>query len=401
MKRRILALPALAALCALVLLSFSSPLPAHGQSEIHFTGLEASHVFGDSFTFIGFINPDLETTSIELTFRPTATGKSLVVPATRDDINLSAEYIIKPQDYIPPFGMVEYWFSAALDDGSQIQSEVVTFQYDDTRFTWQSLIQDDYNVHWVEGDRAFGQEILDAVLETNTSYTPYLDLPVPETLNVYVYPSYSALQSALEITNAAWVAGHTDPAANTILVSIPPGFDQQLSIQRQIPHEVTHVRLYQYMQENYLNLPIWLSEGLASLAEQYTLPEYWQILQAAYQDETLIPLSDLCSTFPTESDRASLAYAEADSITRYIYQTYGKFGLHSLVDAYIVGHSCETGVSMALNIPLNQLEADWQKATFNNAILSISQASAFSWVLIFGLMIGVYIVVTILPKRRR
>jgi hypothetical protein len=392
----------LAAVPVLLLLLYSAPSPVQGQAQINFTDLEASHIFGESITFSGLINPDLDTTSVELTFRPQATGNSFVVSASRQGSNLSTKYTLQPQDYIPPFGTIEYWFSATLESGTQIESETHTYTYTDNRFTWETMTYDNkYEVSWIQGDRAFGQEIIDAVLETNYSFATYMDLPVPETLKIYVYPSSSALQSAMEITNASWVAGHAAPADNTILVSIPQGFDQQLTIQRQIPHEVTHVRLYLYMGENYRNLPAWLSEGLASISEQYTLPEYWQILQAAYDEDTLIPIETLCTNFPSENKMASLAYAEADSFTRYIYQTYGKFGLQNLVDAYDLGHSCETGVNQALDISLADLETAWQRETFNNAILSGAQASAIAWGSIFGIMIVIYLTVTILPKRRR
>lgn len=392
----------LAAVCLALLLLTISPGPASGQAEQYFTDLKASHTFGESISFSGTISPDIAVTSVELTFRPVSSGKSFLITADRQGDELSATYEIQPQDHIPPFGDIEFWFSAELEDGTQIQSEVETYVYTDTRFNWESITyENNYVVSWVGTEKEFGQDVLDAILKTNSEYSRYLDLPIPETLKVYVYPSSSALLSALEITNAPWVAGHADPANNTILVSIPQGFDQQLAIQRQIPHEVTHIRLYLYLQENYLNLPAWYSEGLASLSELYTLPEYWQVLQAAYKDDTLIPLETLCINFPSDTGQASLAYAEADSFTRFLFDRYGKFGLQSLLDAYFLGHSCENGISTAFNISLADLETEWKREAFNSAILPGSLSSGLAWVVLLGSITTIYVIVNSLPKRKR
>lgn len=389
----------IAGLTALLLL-FAISTQAHAQTDNPFSKLDADNTFGEIITFTGEVSPDVEVTSAKLTFRPTATGQSTVLDAEQQGNSLTASYTIRPQDYIPPFGKIEFWFSAALPDGSQIQSEVATHIYTDNRFEWQTLSQNDIKVSWVEGDQAFGQAVLDAALETNSQFAKYLDLPLPERLRIYVYPSNSALQTALQITNITWASGHADPANQTILVSIPQGFDQQLSIQRQVPHEVTHVRLSRYMGDNYPNLPGWFSEGLASLAEQYTLPEYWQVLQAASQEGTLIPLEDLCGAFPYDTDQAGLAYAEADSFTRYIFDTYGKFGLQSLLEAYTAGHACQAGVDIALDTSLANLEKDWQRQIGASG-LSATAASAGAWGILLGLIALGLFGGMVLPKRSR
>ena len=398
--RTIFARIAVLAILPLALLLLFIP-SAQAQAENPFTALSASHNFGESLSFSAQLNTDIQADSIELTFRPSATGQSTILPAARQDTTLTVSYAIQPPDYLPPFTEIEYWFTAKLPDGSQLKSQTATLRYTDNRYQWQNLTHNDYSINWVTGDSAFGQAILDAVLETNTSFSNYLNLPLADDLDIYVYPSASSLQTALDITNVPWASGHADPAGQTILVSIPQSFDQQLLIQREIPHEVTHIRVYLYMRENYDNLPIWYSEGLASLAEQYTLPEYWQILQAARQDNTLIPLEELCDSFPYDTDHASLAYAQADSITRYIYDTYGKFGLQSLLDAYTDGHACDTGVQTGLNISLSELENNWKKEVFANAGLSNAESSVGAWAVLLGLFILVAGISFLVSKRSR
>lgn len=378
------------------------PSVARAQTETQIFDLAAEHTFGERFSFSAGLESDLLVDTADVTFKSRSNGSSKVIPAQLDVFNqLSAEYEIDTNDYFPPFSIIEFWFSIELSDGSQIESEVSTFVYEDNRYDWQSLSANgDYKIFWADGDRALGQAAADSIQENFDTYNQYLDLPTPETLRVYIYPTASALQSALDITHARWVAGHADPVTSTILVSVPSGFDQNLEIQRQIPHEVVHVRLFLYLQEDYINLPAWYSEGLASLGERFSSTDYWPVLQAGWEDEQLIPMAKLCQNFPSESDDAALAYAQADSFTHYLYETYGKIGLQSLLDAYKAGHTCQNGVSSALDIELSVLEEEWKQATFRNNIFSPSENPIITWiVLAVFLLITPIIYVTILLFR--
>lgn len=381
---------ALASLLTVVL--FVIPASAQVQGQAVFSQLDEEHQFGESFTFSAQLSTDSTVGSVNLTIRPQNNGSSIVLDAEMDASgSLSAEYEIEAKDHFAPFTQIEYWFTANLDDGSQLQSETASFTYTDNRYTWQTLDDSDgYAVFWVEGNLAFGQAIKDAIYQHFDNYSQFLDLPVPGSLSIYVYPTASALQSALDLTNARWVAGHADPAEKIILVSLPAGFDQNLEIKRQIPHEIVHVQLYMEMQENYTNIPIWFSEGLASLAEQHTSSEYRPILEAGWQNNQLIPLSSLCQSFPSSADEAALAYAQADSFTRYLFTTYGKFGLESLVAAYTSGHTCGNGVSTALDISLQTVEENWQEATFDTPRPTPLNGDGVAW-------LGLLIIVLVLP----
>lgn len=367
-------------------------IPAGVKAAGVFSNLSEEHQFGESFTFSADLTADSPVEAVNLTFKPQSNGSSIVleVSASRDG-DLSVTYEIEAKDHFAPFTLIDYWFTAQLEDGSQIQSETATFTYEDNRFTWQTLdASDGYAIYWSEGELSFGQTVKDAIYRHFETYNQYLDLPTPEALSIYIYPTASAMQSALDLTNARWVAGHADPAEGIILVSIPTGFDQALEIKRQIPHEIVHIQLYLEMQENYTNLPVWYSEGLASLAEQYTSGEYAPILQAGWENGDLIPLSDLCQSFPSAVSEAALAYAQADSFTRYLFDTSGKFGLEALLAAYSSGHTCANGVANTFDVSLQTLEENWQTQTFGTPAPTLLTAEAAAW-------LGLFFIVLALP----
>ena len=376
---------------------------ASAQTGAPVSDLEASHVYGEQITFSAELDSDTDVRAANLTFQINRSGNSIVIPAEiAGGDTLLAVYDTAAQDNVPAFSRLTYWFTLEYADGSRQESSRASYTYTDNRYEWQTLSAEErFRVHWIEGELAFGQALLDALLNARGDYTQYLDLPFPETLDIYVYPDNLVLQDALEISNIRWAAGHANIAENIILTAIPTGFDQQLDIQRQIPHEITHIRLALFMGESFDNLPAWYNEGLASIAEQYTAPSYWQILQTAQDQDSLIPLSELCQSFPADISRAGLAYAQSDSFVRYLHTRYGKAGLTTLVNAYMQGESCESGVQSAFGISLDRLEADWYRAAFDTGIIPRSFSEVLTWAVLLAVIFAGPIVLTILSARKR
>ncbi|HSG25129.1 MAG TPA: peptidase MA family metallohydrolase [Anaerolineales bacterium] len=387
---------------ALLAVSFSLAGTGSAQSSSWLSELQAEAEFGVSMTFSAEIETGTDFDSIDLVFKVLSTGKSTVVPAEFDGFSsIQAAYSIRPQDSIAAFSTIEYWFILTLENGTVTQSDTESFIYMDNRYDWQTLgTNGPYEVYWIDGDLAFGQEIEDVLLQS-LDQNQLINLPSPDSLRVYVYDTPSRLQSALELTNARWVAGHTNPAENIIMVSIPNSYEKSLAIQRQIPHELTHVRLYMKMGENYANLPAWYDEGLASLSELSTLPEYWDMLQAAWRNNDMIPFSQLCRSFPANEERAGLAYAQADSFIRFLYNEYGEIGLEDLLDAYKQGYSCESGIQEAFDLDLEALEKDWYQETFNSSILPQSLNTALTWVILLLLLFATPLGLILFSSRKR
>jgi hypothetical protein len=173
-----------------------------------------------------------------------------------------------------------------------------------------------------------------------------------------------------------------------MVVSLPRGPEQHLEMERQIPHELMHLLLYQWLGVGYGNLPAWLNEGLASVAELYPNPDYLTLLSKANDEDKLLPITSLCQTFPRDASGAFLAYAQATSFTRYLHQQYGSTGLEKLARAYADGLSCERGVQTALDSTLPQLERSWRGEAFReDALLQVLTNLAPWLVLLLALVV--------------
>ena len=133
-------------------------------------------------------------------------------------------------------------------------------------------------------------------------------------------------------------------------------------MEQRIPHELMHVMMYRAIGSGYYNIPTWLREGMATLAEVYPNPDFDRVLADAAKSNDLIPLNTLCASFPAAFGQAFLAYAESRSFTSYLQDAYGSSGLLKLSTSYADGVDCERGTELAFGLPLPKLEAEWRSS---------------------------------------
>jgi hypothetical protein len=241
-----------------------------------------------------------------------------------------------------------------------MQSQTGSLRYDDDRFAWQVHDGDGFRVHWYYGDDTFATAALNAgaagMQKVEEFFTPDLANPV----DIYIYANESDLRGALYGTPDAWVAGHADPAAGILTVTIEAGADQNILMEQRIPHELMHVLLYRHVGAGYKNIPAWLREGMSTLAEVYPNPAYDRFLMDAAARGVLIPMLTLCDSFSSKSGAAFLAYAQSRSFTNYLRGQFGSDGLLNLATIYANGVDCERGTQRAFSVSFAKLERDWR-----------------------------------------
>ncbi len=299
-----------------------------------------------------------------------------------------------------PFATVEYWYRLETENGETLTGEKAAFLYEDNRIPWQRLSDQRINIAWHQGDLLFGQQALDVAVQSLQNNLSILDSPLDATVSIYIYPSARDLQSVLNLKSNSWVAGHASPDLGAILISIPPGPDQRAEMERQIPHELMHILQYQLAGEAYTRLPVWLIEGLASIAELYPNPEYQRVLKKASENDALLPLVNLCSAFPPELSGAILAYAQSASFVRFLHQNYGASSLSDLIFAYKDGLGCEEGIRKVYGQSLAQLETRWQQEVLGMNLASLAWNNVQPYLLIL-LLVSLPIFLTIFYSGRK
>ncbi len=369
------------------LLFFGSAQQVQGQEGIEVVDAEATHKFGEEIHFSAQIKASNPIKEVLLIFRDVREENSRVISLVPDKEGRVSYIYDASENLLHPFAEIAYWFQVTLESGENITSPKKQFTYTDNRFKWKMREEDNLHVYWSEGDEAFGLAALDTARVGLVDIQSLFPVDTSLSVDIYIYASQNDLQNALFMGGETWVAGHASPALGIVFVTISPSEQEKLLMQRYIPHEMAHVLFYRYVGKNYNLLPTWLSEGIASIAELYPNPDYELTLERATESGTLIPIAELCQSFPRDETEAFLAYAEATSFTRYLYTNYGFSGMDDLTLAYADGLSCDAGAMRAFGKSLEYLDANWQESVLGANLLGVAWRALLPYLLIFALLL--------------
>lgn len=382
----------------IILLFGLFPPAGLAQTEIEITPEDPVYFFGESITIKAFLHSTEEVDQVVLYLQPGDQNDLRVFPVTLDSAGNLSIAIDPVANSIPAFDNIDYWYQVNSTSGDTFQSPVYSFTYLDNRYPWKTLSGKPFTIHWYAGDLSFGEEVLNVTLAGADNIQDLLEVFFPESLDMYVYEN---TQAAIPNADQYWIAGHADPIQGVILVTLPPGPDQRLEMERQIPHELMHVALSYTDSHAYANYPVWFNEGLASLVELYPNPDYTVLIENAVEDGELLSISSMCEFFPSDSQLALLAYAESASFTRFLYDQFGKTGFNRMMAAYASGMNCEQGVEEALGSSLENLEESWQSTSFTSVTLGIALRELLPWLLLLLFILTGPLIMVVLILRKR
>ena len=369
-----------------ILLGVGTPARANGEVQTEPT--EVDYTMGGFITLETRVVSENPVQEVWVFVHPQGDINTIAGEATLHPSNVVTYKLELSEHPIRAYSTIEFWYQITLEDGTVITTDSESFVYFDNRFEWQTLAKPPFEVFWYEGDLDFGQEILNTAQEGMLRFHNYIPAPLPTNLQAYVYASATDLRTALRLSGETgiWIAGHADPDLGVVVVTIPIGPAQTYEVKRQIPHEIAHVTLYQWLGEDYYNLPVWLREGLASMAELFPNPDYALLLENAYQTESLLSMNSLCENFPREASNFLLAYAQSADFAWFLYENYGSSGLEALSLAYADGLSCEQGAQQAIGKSLSELDREWRKQAFGeNTLLAVLQ-EFLPWIALMGII---------------
>jgi hypothetical protein len=353
---------------------------AQGGIEIEST---ATYVFGGQILFTAQIKSPVEIQQATIVILDESQGVSHVRPVVFTDGR--SEFIFDTgQNRIRPFTSLSWYYQITLDGGAATQSAKQSLRYEDNRFTWQALEAGTLRVLWVRGDSAFGQGALNAALAGLQNIGNLMPLDLNQPIDLYLYPAQNDISF---LTGQPWEIGRAYPDLGIALVAVELDSNQSVNFERRIPHELMHIMLYRQLGAGYKNLPVWMSEGYATLAEINPTPDYAQVLTNYSDRNALIPMRDLCASFPADPASAFLAYAQARSFTTYLRDTYGASALLNLAKVYAIGMDCETGIEGALGLSLEELDVNWRQQALGQNVIGSAFRNMLPYIVLLLLVI--------------
>lgn len=378
--------------------ALGSAKQAAAQGGIALENVGAAYLFGEQVVFSATIRTSIPIQNASIVILDEGHGITHVQPLIINADGTTQFVFDARQNALRPFTFIHWHYQFAFTDGAVFQSETFSVRYDDNRFAWQRLESGGLRVFWYAGDSTFAQNALNAALAGVRVINEIFPVDLSQPIDIFIYPS----QNDLAFLGAeTWTAGHANPALGVVLVAVEPGLEQSLHMDQRIPHELMHVLFYRHIGAGYNNVPAWLREGLAALVEINPSVEYDRALLEAHTRSALIPLLDLCASFPIQPDSAFLAYAESRSFTAYLRNTFGSSKLIELSRAYADSVTCERGIELAYGTSFAQLELRWREAALGENAWGLALRDMFPYLILCAMVLGIPLLIGFNAMRKK
>lgn len=347
-------------------LLFQSLLPGSQfvtQESDFLSDVELTYQFGQSIEIHASLagSPAIDHVTVILQTQTGANAQCQATLAAAGDLDCHIDLDSNP---FSVFDRIYYWFEITYADGAITTTPSYWFDYLDNRFDWQKNESKWFVIYSTPDCRLAAEDLQKIALTGLESATRLLPISPDLPMQLYVYPDADSLRSALGVTSQDWAAGEVRPDLGVIMVSESGTEDEYADIQRQISHEIMHILEYSVAQEDYSFAPAWLLEGLAVNAENGSSQDETKLLFTAYRKDTLIPMDQLCGSFPREASQTSLAYSQSASFVTYLSNQYGNIKLLDLLKASNNQLSCDQLLTQIFDSDLATLQSDWISSSF-------------------------------------
>ncbi len=355
MKRQILHLGGLAAIL-LVLVA------AAGQAT--FSNDKAELNFPQTVTFSASIQSTVDIKSIVLEYGSNQlTCGNVIAKAFPDftsgkNANATWTWDMRQSGSIPP-GTQLWWQWVVTDtSGNQTTSPRKTITWLDSIHPWQSLGGGGINLHWYDGDQAFGQTLHSTAVDALKNLDTQAGLQMDQPVDIYIYGKTQDMRDAV-LYEPGWTGGLAYSPYNIVIIGISQDILDWGKLAE--AHELTHVVTGHITFNCLWSVPTWLDEGLAMYSEGKLDATSQQRFDQAVKDDSLVSLRSLSGGFSEKSDKADLSYSESFSVAKFVLETYGRDKMSALLESLRAGNTADEALQATYGFDTDGLEDAWRK----------------------------------------
>jgi hypothetical protein len=258
---------------------------------------------------------------------------------------------------LPPGSKLDYWWTVIDANGNKAQTPPTEVGFDDNRYLWQDSTEGKVTIYWYEGKQSFGEELMSttqqALEQLHEDTGAYLSEPV----RIYIYANTGDLQGAM-IYPQEWTGGVAFTEYGTIAIGIST--NNLTWGKSAIAHELTHLVVHQMTLNPYIDLPVWLDEGLAMYSEGPLSSGFVSSLDMAIKQNSLISVRSLSSPFSAFPDKSYLSYAQSYSLVEYLITSYGHDRMLELLNIFSQGSSYDDALEKVYGFNMDGLDAQWR-----------------------------------------
>lgn len=348
----------MAAVCCLLLVN----LPAQAQAGLTVTDSAVEADFPVRLDFTISARGDSNITDIRLNYRVDRAGFARVTSQVLLDFEpakqVEAEWRwdMRKTGGLPPGTRVIYWWTVENAKGRLVETPPEEIEFNDDRYDWRRLTEDDVAMFWYEGDESFSRELMTAAHGALDRLEEDTGAALEEGVQMYIYADSADLQGAM-IFPQEWTGGVAYSRYGKLAIGIAP--DDLDWGTRTIAHELTHLVVHQVTLNPYGDIPTWLDEGLAMHNEGEPEAAFVSILERAVEDGGLISVRSLASPFSAETRQSLLSYAQSDSIVGYLIEEHGQDAMLELLNIFGEGSGYDDALKRVYGFDTDGLNARW------------------------------------------
>jgi hypothetical protein len=345
-------------------LGLFSPSPVQAQAGLTITGSSAKAEFPLKLIFSLSAGSTANVIDVRLHYKvehdsyAQVTSEVSVEFQPSTNVNVSWTWDMRQTGGLPPGSDVEYWWTVKDALGSRVETAPVRIQFDDNRYSWQSLTEGMVTVYWYEGKQSFAQELMSAVQQALVKLSQDTGAQLKKPARLYIYASTQDLQGAM-IFPQEWTGGVAYFEYGTIAIGISTS---NLNWgKRAIAHELTHLVIHQMVFNPYNDLPTWLDEGLAMYTEGELESSFTSSLKRAIATSSLISVRSLASPFSALPELATQSYAESFSIVEFLISQYGQDKMLTLLNTFQQGSGWDAALVKVYGFDMDGLDKLWRE----------------------------------------
>ena len=272
-----------------------------------------------------------------------------------DVTRIRAEFPTRnPQLWIPAGADFEWHWEFIYASGETFETEPQIWRYEDPRFEWQSLKEGDLEIAWYH-DRGVAETMMREGLQALEEISPFLGLDELIPIKVYVWANTEDARQVERIQSERFeesvITGGTRVLADLVHIYQPSRWV--------VRHELTHVLTKLAGEGPYGDLPAWLDEGMATIAEGDWLDRRGGALQFAINNDQVLSLRSMESP-SNRPGFVDIFYGQSAAIVLYLLQEYGTDKMNELFSTFKEGSSVEDALQRVYGLDRETLDNDWR-----------------------------------------
>lgn len=236
------------------------------------------------------------------------------------------------------------------------------------------------------------QRLIESADATRSELCERLGVPVLNDVHVRIARTANEM-TTLAPENAPYpkyASGVAYPDLGLVLITLDPRHpNERNDIVETFKHELAHLALHEAVKGH--DVPRWFNEGFAVyVSGEGSLPRL-QTLWTASLARNIIPFDRLERSFPNDAILASIAYAQAADIVRYLVRTQEQYRFDGLVGRIARGMSFDQALVASYGIDRLTLESEWREDIARRyTFWPVLTGSTVLWIGIVGLFFFAY-----------